>query len=82
MAALRKTGNSIEEIYHLDHLAMLVKDAPTIDAVEVVRCKDCVYRDQAFRCIALYYGFNPHDDWFCANGKKDAEVNDGQAEID
>lgn len=51
-----------------------IETSPTIDAVEVVRCKECVYRDQAFRCIALYYGFNPHDDWFCANGKKDAEV--------
>lgn len=44
------------------------------DMVDVVRCKDCINRDQAFRCIALYYGFNPHDDWFCANGKRDAEV--------
>lgn len=52
----------------------MIDAAPTIDAVEVVRCKDCINRDQAFRCIALYFGFNPHDDWFCANGKRDAEV--------
>ncbi len=51
-----------------------IETSPTIDAVEVVRCKDCLYRDQSFRCIALYYGFNPHDDWFCANGKRDAEA--------
>lgn len=51
-----------------------IKECRTIDAAEVVRCKDCINRDQAFRCIALYYGFNPRDDWFCANGKRDAEV--------
>lgn len=56
-----------------------VQDAPAVGAVDVVRCKDCVKRDQAFRCIALYYGFNPHDDWFCAEGERDnAEVEDAR----
>ena len=36
MAALRKTAHSVETIYELDHLSMLVNDAPTVDA-EVVR---------------------------------------------
>ena len=35
MAALRKTGNSVETIYELDHLAMLVRDAPAVDAEPV-----------------------------------------------
>ena len=47
-----------------------VSNALTIDAVQVVRCKDCIYRDQSMRCIALYYGFNPCDEWFCANGAR------------
>lgn len=64
----------------LDYLSLylirkIVNGEPAVDAVEVVRCKDCVKRDQAFRCIALYYGFNPRDDWFCAEGERDnAEV--------
>ena len=56
---------------------MVVDDTPDVDAVEVVRCKDCLYRDQSFRCIALYYGFNPNDDWFCANGKRDGGTENG-----
>lgn len=52
----------------------VIDNMPSVDAVEVVRCRECIYRDQSFRCIALYFGFNPHDDWFCANGKRDAEV--------
>lgn len=68
-----------QEIFNMcncfDGVQALVDEAPTIDAVEVVRCKDCVKRDQSFRCIALYYGFNPHDDWFCVEGERDnAEV--------
>jgi hypothetical protein len=59
----------VETVY--GDLLDAINSMPTIDAVEVVRCKDCVYRDQEFRCIAIYYGFNPHDDWFCANGRKD-----------
>ena len=35
MAALRKTAHSVETIYELDHLAMLVKEAPAVDAEPV-----------------------------------------------
>ena len=35
-----------------------VGDAPTVDAVEVVRCKDCKYRK---------YGWNCDDEYFCGN---------------
>lgn len=32
MAALRKEGVSVESVYELDHLAMLVKEAPAVTA--------------------------------------------------
>ena len=35
MTALRKNGVSVEDIYQLDHMAMLVKDAPAVDAEPV-----------------------------------------------
>lgn len=35
MAALRKDVVSVESIYELDHLSMLVKDAPAVDAEPV-----------------------------------------------
>lgn len=40
--------------------------APTIDAVEVVRCKDCKYRgiiDYPVCCEST-------DEWFCAAGER------------
>ena len=36
-------GMAHPNAYHLTNYAMLIlREAPTIDAVEVVRCKDCV----------------------------------------
>lgn len=45
---------------------------PTVDAVEVVRCKDCIYweQDVIFEdgwCRGKHQG-NPY--WFCADGKR------------
>lgn len=41
---------------------VLVDDAPTIDAVEVVRCKDCIH---CFFCRDL---LNKEPDDFCSDG--------------
>lgn len=60
----------------LDVVRMIDKQ-PTVDAVEVVRCKDCESRIQA-RGMVLYCSFNRievDDDDFCSYGarvKKDA----------
>lgn len=40
------------------------KKMPTVDAVEVVRCKDCQYRGSTAACL------ESGDDWFCADGKR------------
>lgn len=45
--------------------------APTVDAVEVVRCKDCRWGRKScgnIECSAdsSYHGY----DWFCANGER------------
>ena len=48
-----------------------IDKAPTIDAVPVVRCKDCKY----FK-TRLCENENNHDDWFCADGeRKDGDWN-------
>ena len=72
--------------YDCDRLA--VETAPTVDAVPVVRCKDCKHRptgtdryDLEFpddkcpcQCEDFWYSWKPADDWFCGNGKrKDGE---------
>lgn len=33
-------------------LREIVDDEPTIDAVEVVRCKDCIHYNAGFECLA------------------------------
>ena len=56
----------------------MVKTAPIIDAVSVVRCKDCRWwtKQEAScqgRCARL--GIYPAGVWYCANGeRKDDEI--------
>ena len=49
-----------------------LKALPTVDAVEVVRCKDCIRFRACIKC-----GFLEEDDgdWYCADGEK-KEQND------
>lgn len=54
-----------------------IYEAPTIDAVPVVRCKDCVYRVimrdplrkpmDCYGCKVMHYN---EDDWFCSFGER------------
>ena len=46
-----------------------IDKAPTIDAVPVVRCKDCKY----FK-TRLCENEDSYDDWFCADGERKYEV--------
>ena len=64
--------------YHLTNYAMLVlQEAPTVDAVEVVRCKDCIgrstwYNDAEYGCaVCGMSGMYPKsEDGFCSYGLK------------
>lgn len=57
-----------------------IDEAPTIDAVSVVRCKDCKNREkypcgeiEFYECSHLrLYGtkVGVEDDWFCADGER------------
>ena len=59
-----------------------IDDAPTIDAVEVVRCKDCEWSDWyktldgEHRCYCMVHGSSGHtDDDYCSYGEReDGEV--------
>ena len=48
-----------------------IDKAPTVDAVPVVRCKDCKY----FK-TRLCENEDNYDDWFCADGERKYEVNE------
>ena len=59
------------------HAIPLIEEAPTIDAVPVVRCKDCKHCEyasnripveQAWVCYKL--GIDVEQDWFCADGER------------
>jgi hypothetical protein len=68
----------------------VIDNMPTIDAVEVVRCKDCKHRGIVTECPMCYtedsydddYGYDywdvdkTDDDGFCHCGEMDAEVQD------
>ena len=66
-------GPLIEERIHDRCTALSVLEeldaAPTIDAVPVVRCKDCKY----FK-TRLCENEDNYDDWFCADGERKYEV--------
>ena len=44
----------------------IIKNAPTVDAVEVVRCKDCKYRYSDSWCEYV----DDDDNFYCARGKR------------
>ena len=56
----------------------VLEDMPTVDAVEVVRCKDCIKRyvtDECPMCFVSdgkYYEFT-QDDGFCDRGERKEE---------
>lgn len=58
-----------------------IEEAPTVDAVEVVRCKDCKYshNDPLLLCDAL--ASYVCAEWFCWNGKRRNEE-DGKSKLD
>lgn len=62
-------------------LKSVIENAPTIDAVEVVRCKDCEYRNEEGECDCnlLYMQMEgdligvtlaPYADFYCKYGKR------------
>lgn len=42
---------------------------PTVDAVPVVRCKDCIHHRKSTCSAGAGIAFPPPDDWFCADGE-------------
>ena len=55
----------------LNNIIKAIETAPSVDAVPVVRCKDCKHRNESKGC-SLH-----SDDYFCAFGeKKNGEQHD------
>ena len=56
-----------------------IAEQPNIDAVKVVRCKDCKYFDKYIDCKEMYQwdGFcadwarKTYENWYCSRGEKE-----------
>lgn len=57
-----------DHIYSKMDFCGWIDDAPTIDAVEVVRCKDCAKRE--YCRTTNVWATVPDDDWFCADAER------------
>ena len=74
---VRDQGIAHPNAYHLTNYATLIlREAPTVDAVEVVRCKDCKFGDwdsepnDAMVCMRTKDGFWRSGNDFCSFGKR------------
>ena len=47
-----------------------IDDAPTVDAVEVVRCKDCAVPHNKWTGCPKLSGLVPTPDFYCAYGER------------
>ena len=64
---VRDQGIAHPNAYHLTNYAMLIlREAPTVDAVEVVRCEDCKHRHEDSWCEYV----DDDDNFYCARGKR------------
>ena len=51
--------------------AFQIASAPTIDAVPVVRCKDCIHGNNVlYRTYCSYLDCSVYPHFFCADGKR------------
>ena len=75
---VRNRGIAHPNAYHLTNYATLIlREAPTVDAVEVVRCKDCKYRfknngHSRDGCPIVDAKIWMDDDDFCSHGERNS----------
>ena len=69
MEIVRDQGIAHPNAYHLTNYATLIlREAPTVDAVEVIRCKDCKYGKVDNADFHDQYLCNiSGSDWNCGN---------------
>ena len=82
MEIVRNQGIAHPNAYHLTNYATLIlREAPTVDAVEVVRCKDCKHCDpENNHCdhpMSTAAPLSRKPDDFCSYGeRKEGDDND------
>ena len=53
-----------------------IEEAPAVDAVEVVRCRECTEFDEAEHECSHWYGFREND--FCSHGVRKEGAENGE----
>ena len=66
---------SFETSYDCEKVLEIIAEAPTVDAVEVVRCKDCKHGEFVDDGFSLYLCHHHGSDWndgehFCSYGER------------
>lgn len=81
---VRDQGIAHPNAYHLTNYATLIlREAPTVDAVEVVRCRECKFGDwdsepdDAMVCMRTKDGFWRSGNDFCSFGERKEGADNG-----
>ena len=81
-------ANDVYSLFDVNGFASLhitdIDVIPRVDAVEVVRCRDCLYSTERYGHLKCINGVSYRNTWnkpdfFCANGeRKDSDVHDNR----
>lgn len=63
-------GMVFEAISHAQRDVALL---PSVDAVLVVRCRDCKHYNAGFECLIEGYGIERDREWYCGDGERREE---------
>ena len=68
---VRNQGIAHPNAYHLTNYATLIlREAPTVDAVEVVRCRDCAVPHNKYTGCPELNGLVTPPDFYCPFGER------------
>ena len=68
---VRNRGIAHPNAYHLTNYATLIlREAPTVDAVEVIRCKDCAVPHNKYIGCPKLNGLVTPPDFYCPFGER------------
>ena len=69
---VRDQGIAHPNAYHLTNYATLIlREAPTVDAVEVVRCRDCAVPHNKYTGCPELNGLVTPPDFYCPFGERE-----------
>ena len=66
-----KEHGDMHFVYGIESVLEYAEYLPIIDAVPVVRCKDCAKRE--YCRTSTVWAVVPSDDWFCADAERKEE---------